>query len=146
MNDAAQRRAPIRMRHDHGGDISEQRQRQPFENGGVARIAEKNLRNDRDDRDADHPDLHLAADEKRCRIAHRRDIRAEIDHIGDQQRQHEHIEHPAGIVAPADSLAMPWPVVEPMRATDFLDGDHQRIAEDKRPAHARSRYCAPTWL
>src|SRR5271154_47122 len=69
----------------------------------------------------------------RC-IAHRRDIGAEVDSVGDEKRKDENVENPAWIVIAKigrDSVAG--------RGADaranLLDRHHERKGERHRPAH-----------
>ena len=65
--------------------------RRPFEDGGIARIAQHDFEDDADDAEAERVEPGIAAGEQRQRRAHRAEVRAEIDDVGDQQqRDHVH--------------------------------------------------------
>ena len=86
---AGERRPPGHMRGEDDGHVGEQRQCRPFEHGGIARVAHECFEQDADDAEQHGVEALGPADQQAQRRAHGAEVCAEIDHIGDEQQEHE---------------------------------------------------------
>ena len=130
--DALQRLAPGHVHGDDDDDIGKQRQGQPFEDGGVSRIAHEDLQQHADDGEDHRVDECGAADEQLDRRPHGAEISPEIGDIGDEQQRHHDAQQPARVVAP-EVLRDAAPGDAADAGGDGLRHRHQRIAEQQDP-------------
>ena len=116
---------------DHPG-IGKQRKRGPFKHALVLLIAQHHFERDADQPDGDGEGQHWPRHDQRHHRAHRAQVCAQIDDVGDQQQHHHRAQQPPRIVfthilgnAHAGGRADP--------RADRLDRDEQRKAKKHRP-------------
>ena len=113
-------------------DVGEQRQRRPFENRCVAGVAYERLQQDTDDAEQHGVELGRSVDQQPCRRAHGAKVRAEIDHVGDEQQQDDAMQKPWRIMSTqvagdADTRDASDP------CADVLNDNHEGQAEKHDP-------------
>jgi hypothetical protein len=120
----------------HGG-IGRQRKRQPLQEEDVSMIGHENLKQQRyGHKDHSHEVATDTAD-KFCDFPHGRDIRSNIQRVGDQQQQDHALEHDRrerGLDIGSESLAGN---PSDLRAHG-LDRGHQRIRQWHRSEHVEA--------
>ena len=76
-----------RHRDDYEGpEIGEQRERQPFENRGITAVRQRAFERRAEDAEAEDIDELRSAAKQRRRVAHRAEVRSDVDSVGDEQQ------------------------------------------------------------
>jgi hypothetical protein len=78
--------------------------------------------------------MRRAADKEPQGLAHRAEIGAEIDDVGDEQERNDCAQQPGRIMAP-DVAGNPMPGDAADPRADFLNRGHQRPGEQHYPSH-----------
>ena len=131
----ADRFAPRHMTDEHHRDIGKQRQRGPLEDAGVARVAHPHLEHDAGQPEQRGEQQHRPGHDQSQNRAHRAEVGAEVDHVGDQQQHHHRTQQPWRVMLAQvlrDALASGR--ADP--GADRLDRGEQRKAKEHRPGHA----------
>ena len=116
-------------------NIGQQRKRGPFEDAGIAIIADQHFKQDADNPEDDRVEQHWTRDQQRQRRPHRAKVCAQIDDIGDQQQQHHAPQQGLGIMA-AKVMRDPPPGSRPDPRADRLNRGEQRKTEQHGPGHS----------
>ena len=81
--------------HKHRRHIGEERQRQPPQHRGIARVAREHFEDDGDDGKAGNVENGRAGEEQAQRGGHRAKVGADIDRVGDEQQADQRDRAPA---------------------------------------------------
>ena len=132
---AAERFFERYVHHQHGADIGEQRQRQPFEDGRITRKRYEDLQHQTDQREEHDVDVAAAAGDQHQCGAHRAEIGGDVDGVGNQQQRNDEVEQRPREMG-ADIGGKPVAGDATDACADDLDADHQRRGDQYRPQHA----------
>ena len=132
-HEAARHAAPLDAGERGGGEIGEQRERGPFQDGDIARVAQEHLHPDAERGEEHDVEEARPADEEAQRVAHGAEIGAQRDGVGEQDQEHAAPQQRARIV-PADGAGEAAAGGAPDPAAHLLHHGHQRPAEQRQPA------------
>jgi hypothetical protein len=128
---------PRHFDYCQGDDVGKQNERQPFENADVAFVFEKHLREHRNDAEQEHVDDRRPADQQFDGIAHRAQVRRDVDGVCDEKQGNERPDDRRRIVsADVAGDAMASDATDP--SGDLLNGDHQRVGQQHGPTDAEA--------
>ena len=124
-------------------DVGEERQAEPFEHLEDRAVAEKELKEEDQNRDRpDEPDRgYQAPREQGAAGCHGTQVRAEVDRVGDQQSGYANPDQGGGELS-AQRDAKPDAGLKRDAAAELLNGRHQGKCEKRRPQHAVSKLAA----
>ena len=125
----------MNMNRENHGDVGQQRQRQPLQVANVGLVAQIHLQDQAQHAEAHAIQMRGAAQQQPQRLAHRRNIRRDVDGVGDQQETDDAVQHRPRkhrLHIRGQALARD----EPETRADHLDAHHQRVGEQHRPQHA----------
>ena len=124
--------APVHVHHHHGGEIGEERQRQPFQHLHIAGVIHEDLQPDAEGAEAQHQQPAGRGDKERGGVRHGAEIRPQIDHIGHQQ-QADHGAHERGRVVAAQHPRQPQAGHPADSRADHLGGGHEGPGKQHDP-------------
>ena len=132
---SAQRGAPVDVHGEDRGDISEQRQRQPLEDVGIAHVGHADLKDH--GQQCEEGSIHMGgpADDELHSGPHGVDVRGQIDRVCDEQQQDHRIRHPLRVVLA--HVARDAPASDPAdEGADLLNRRHEGVNQHHRPQQA----------
>ena len=123
-------------REQHRG-VGQQRERQPFQESDVAVVGDEHLQHQRYQHEDDRHQVTIDAGDEFRDLAHGGDVGGDVERVGDQQQQHDALEHDRrerGLDVGGESLAG-----DPADARAHgLDRRHQREGQRHRPQHVEA--------
>ena len=126
------------MNHQHGGDISEQRQGEPLQHAHIRTVHGVQLQQQRCDSEADHVDERRSADQQAHAVGHRIQIGGDIEQVCREQQRgsggYERARIHRGEIGGQSSMSHAADV-----RAHGLDRDHQRQGEHDRPEQAEAK-------
>lgn len=84
---------PGHVHHEQHGHISEQRERQPFQEKHVAIVGHENLQDERHRHEHRGHDVPVDSGHERAGLSHGGEIRGDIERVGDEQREYDAAQH-----------------------------------------------------
>jgi len=83
---------------DHGAEIGEECQRQPFQHRDVATIGHEDLQDRAERAEGDDVNQDRPSDQQSERVCHGTEIGADIDRVGGEKQRNDHLQQPIGIM------------------------------------------------
>ena len=123
-------------REQHRG-IGQQRQRQPFQEEDVAVVGHEHLQHKRREHEQRRHQVAIDAGDQLRHLAHRGDVGGDVERIGDQQQQHDALQHDRR-ERRLDVGGQPLAGDAADARADRLDRRHQRIGQRHRPQHVEA--------
>ena len=130
-------RSPRHANDEHRRDISEQRERQPAQHGDIARVAHEHFQEHNENGERRDIEPLRAGQNELQRRAHRSQVGADVDDIGEDEQADQRIEQRGGIVAAhvgGDALARHTADL----SADHLDRAHEGIGEKEGPGEGEA--------
>lgn len=132
MTSELQRFSPRDVHCKQHRDIGEQRKRGEFEDGSIALIVEEDFEQQGHGTEQQGVENWVAPGQELQRRAHRAQVGAKVDHVGDEQQAYREPQQRLGVV-PAQIGGDPPARNSADLGGDALDYEQQREAEDECP-------------
>ncbi len=117
--------------------VGQQRECQPLQEGDVTVIGDEHLQQQRSDHEEHRHQMTIEAGDELRDFPHGRDVGRDIEGIGDQQQQHDALEHDRGERG-LDIGGKPFPGDPADARAHGLDRRHQREGQRHRPQHVEA--------